>query len=132
MAPLSGGVFVEGATRVRDSELDMFGVVGHAVYLHYLQHARHEWLLAVGGDCNAAAESGAALAVSDLSISYKSALRSRDAFTTEVWVERVTGARVTLGQRIVRQPPASQVRVGLGVGGRGTMCWLQQPATTPN
>lgn len=36
--------------RVRDYECDLQGVVNNAVYMHYLSHARHEYIRSVGLD----------------------------------------------------------------------------------
>jgi len=112
--------------QVRDSELDQYSVVNNSVYNHYLQHARHEWLQHVGGDPDAVARSGDALALSALNISYRQPLRSRDKFLATVSVDRVTGARVFLRQQIRRTAPTTNggVEEGLVLEAEAVVVWL--------
>lgn len=95
--------------RVRDYELDQFGVVNNAVYQNYLEHTRHEFLLSVGLDPAAIAAAGRSLALSQLRIRYRAPLRSGDAFHVRLTVSRLTGARVELHQHIQRLPQEETV-----------------------
>lgn len=88
--------------QVRDYELDQYGVVNNAVYLRYLEHARHEFLITLGLDAAAVARSGRSLALAEIHVLYRAPLRSRDRFTVTVAVKEVTGARVVLRQRICK------------------------------
>lgn len=66
--------------RVRDYELDQYGVVNNAVYLNYLEHARHEFMESIGVDPASIAASGRALALSEITLRFRTSLRSKDAF----------------------------------------------------
>ena len=87
--------------QVRDYELDQYGVVNNAVYLNYLEHARHQFLNEIGIAPAAVAQSGSALALSEINVRYQSPLRSRESFRVEVRVREIRGARVVFSQRIV-------------------------------
>jgi YbgC/YbaW family acyl-CoA thioester hydrolase len=95
-----GKVFSLDCT-VRDYELDQFGVVNNAVYLNYLEHARHVFLHGIGIDPAAVARSGRALALSEIQVRFRSPLRSREAFRVEIRIGELRGARVALEQVIV-------------------------------
>ena len=92
--------------RVRDYELDQFGVVNNAVYSSYIQHARHDAFSALGLHIDSFTQGGGALALSNLSLTFLAPLRSRDVFEVEVWVERITAARLILGQSITLKSAA--------------------------
>eukprot|EP00798_Chlamydomonas_sp_ICE-L_P030805 gene30805-35836_t len=87
---------------VRDYELDQFGVVNNAVYANYFQHALHEGLERLGIDCDAYARANLGLAITDMRLSYKAPLRSKDKFRELVEVSRVTGARAVMDQVILK------------------------------
>lgn len=77
------------------------GVVNNAVYSSYVQHARHEAFSVLGFHMETFTQAGGALALASLSLTFLAPLRSRDKFAVEVWVIKVTAARLVLGQRIV-------------------------------
>ncbi len=85
--------------KVRDYECDIQGVVNNANYQHYLEHARHEFLLAAGISFADYHERGIDFIVYRVEIDYKSPLRSRDEFTVGVNVHK-EGLRWIFDQRI--------------------------------
>lgn len=111
---------------VRDYELDQYGVVNNSVYLNYLEHARHDFLVSVGIDPAAVAREGRALALSEIHVRFRQPLRSRDRFRITVGIDALKGARAVMGQRILREPDdvlileAEAVAVFLDEAGRPT------------
>ncbi|WP_136681561.1 acyl-CoA thioesterase [Neptunomonas sp. XY-337] len=88
--------------KVRDYELDMQGIVNNGVYFNYLEHARHEFLLAKGIDFAALTEQGIHLVVIRSELDYKSSLKSGDEFAVQVAVERISKVKFGFRQRVVR------------------------------
>lgn len=91
---------------VRDYECDLQGIVNNAVYLHYLEHARHEVLRAHQLDFAALAEQGVHLIVVRLEADYKAPLRSGDRFLVESRIERLSPIRFVFQQAVCRTAPA--------------------------
>ena len=89
---------------VRDYECDMQGVVNNAVYLHYLEHARHAFLKTVGIDYAALTAQGINLFVTRIEIDYKQSLVSGDRFVVEIFPERISPVRIGFRQPIYRLP----------------------------
>lgn len=66
---------------VRDSELDMGGIVNNANYLHYLEHARHKYLQSHGLSFSKFYQQGLNFVVVSYQLNYKQPLRSHDVFS---------------------------------------------------
>ena len=89
---------------VRDYECDYHGIVNNAVYLNYLEHARHEYLKQLGLDVVGLSQKGIFLVVVRTEIDYLGSLRSGDQFVVRVRLERVSRLRFAFLQEIARQP----------------------------
>jgi acyl-CoA thioester hydrolase len=89
---------------VRDYECDLQGVVNNANYQHYLEHARHEYLISKGVNFVELHEEGIDLIVTKVEIEYKYPLKSRDKFVVKLNIEREGNARLVFNQDIFRIP----------------------------
>ena len=89
---------------VRDYECDLQGVVNNANYQHYLEHARHEFLISKDVSFVKLHEEGIDLIVIKVEIEYKYPLRSRDEFSVTVSIRREGNARILFIQYIYRLP----------------------------
>lgn len=87
---------------VRDYECDIQGVVNNANYLHYLEHARHQFLLSKEIDFIELHEAGIDLVVTKIEIEYKYPLRSQDQFIIRLRLEREGNVRLVFVQDIYR------------------------------
>lgn len=101
---------------VRDYECDLQGVVNNAVYLNYLEHARHEYLKSLGIDFAALAAQKINLVVVRSEIDYKASLTSGDRFVVEVRPEKLSPVRIGFRQAIYRLPEGKLVIQALVVG----------------
>jgi acyl-CoA thioester hydrolase len=89
---------------VRDYECDLQGVVNNANYQHYLEHARHEFLISRGIGFVQLHDEGIDLKVTKVEIEYKFPLRSRDEFMVTVIIQKEGNARIVFIQDIFRLP----------------------------
>ena len=94
---------------VRDYECDLQGVVNNANYFHYLEHARHEFLISKGISFVKLHEEGIDLIVTKVEIDYKYPLRSRDKFSVSVNIKREGNVRLVFIQEIYRLPDNKHV-----------------------
>jgi acyl-CoA thioester hydrolase len=94
---------------VRDYECDLQGVVNNANYQHYLEHARHEFLLHNGVSYSGLHEEGTDLFVIRVEIDYKSPLRSGDKFVVKLYPEMEGQLRLVFVQEIFRLPELKTV-----------------------
>ena len=94
---------------VRDYECDLQGVVNNANYQHYLEHARHEFLISKGVSFVDLHNEGTDLIVTRVEIDYKYPLRSRDKFIVRLNIQREGNARLVFIQDIFRLPDEKHV-----------------------
>jgi len=88
--------------KVRDYECDMQGIVNNAVYFHYLEHARHEYLLSRGLDFAALSRDKINLVVVRSEMDYKASLQSGDHFIVTVQYQSVSRLRFGFHQQVRR------------------------------
>lgn len=89
---------------VRDYECDIQGVVNNANYQHYLEHARHDYLVSKGISFAKLHEEGTDLVVTRAEIDYKYPLRSLDRFYVRTAVQREGNVRLVFIQDIFLLP----------------------------
>jgi acyl-CoA thioester hydrolase len=89
---------------VRDYECDLEGVVNNAVYLNYLEHARHSYLRTRGLDFAQLHEQGCDLVMTRAEIDYKIPLRSGDRFVVRLNIGRESRLRFVFEQAVHRLP----------------------------
>lgn len=94
---------------VRDYEVDLQGIVNNAVYQHYLEHARHEFLISRNIDFSALHGQGNDLIVTRVEIDYKYPLKSRDKFKVTLRVKKEGPLKVIFEQTIVRLPDRKMI-----------------------
>ena len=87
--------------KVRDYECDLQGIVNNANYQHYLEHARHEFLLANGISFAELHDQGIDCVVARLTMQFKTPLRSRDEYVTKLALKK-EGLRYIFVQDIFR------------------------------
>jgi acyl-CoA thioester hydrolase len=101
---------------VRDYECDIQGVVNNANYLHYLEHARHEFLVSKQISFTELHKEGIDLVVTKVEIEYKLPLRSRDNFVIRLNLIREGNIRLVFIQDIYRLPDEKLIARGRVTG----------------
>ena len=74
--------------RVRDYECDLQGIVNNANYLHYLEHARHEFLLSRNVSFADLHHRGIDAVVARVAMALKVSLRPGDEYECQLRVEK--------------------------------------------
>lgn len=89
---------------VRDYELDYQGIVNNAVYLNYLEHARHKYLSAKGLNFAELHAQGTDLVVIRNEIDYKFPLRANNRFVVTSTTERAGYLKLIFKHAILKLP----------------------------
>lgn len=87
---------------VRDYECDIEGIVNNAVYMNYLEHARHSLIKAKGFSFAELTRNGILLVVIRIEADYLYPLRSDDKFYVLSSTERISKLRFSFSQDIFR------------------------------
>ncbi|XP_074316788.1 acyl-acyl carrier protein thioesterase ATL4, chloroplastic-like [Silene latifolia] len=112
--------FIEIELKVRDYEVDHYGVVNNAVYSSYCQHAHHELLGYLGVNLEACGRSQP-LAVSDLAFKFLAPLRNRDRFMIKVRVSHFSVARIFIEHYFYKLPDYQPI-----LEAKSTLVWLDE------
>ena len=91
--------------KVRDYECDLQGIVNNANYQHYLEHARHEFLLSAGASFSQLHQQGIDPVVARISMAFKTPLRSGDRFVCKLYLKK-EGIKYVFYQDIYRIDPS--------------------------
>lgn len=88
---------------VRDYECDVQGIVNNAVYLQYLEHSRHKFLLSKNIDFIELSKQGKDLVIKEASYIYHKALKPDDHFHVETSASFEGNAKLVFEQKIYRE-----------------------------
>lgn len=91
--------------RVRYPEADPMGRLHHATYAVYFEMGRTELLRERGLAYRDMEAAGRYIAVAHVDCRYRAPARYDEELAIETWVERVRGARVVFGNRLLRSDP---------------------------
>jgi acyl-CoA thioester hydrolase len=87
---------------VRDYECDVQGIVNNAVYLQYLEHARHKFLLSKNIDFVELSKQNKDLVIREAHYTYNKALKPNDQFHIDTKVHFEGNAKLIFEQNIYR------------------------------
>ncbi|PYN88626.1 MAG: 4-hydroxybenzoyl-CoA thioesterase [Candidatus Rokuibacteriota bacterium] len=116
---MSGGVMGKPARyqlKVRHYEVDQYGHVNHAQYVHYLEVARIEALDSLGLSLAEMRKQGYLILAADLAVKYLAPARSGDTLEIVTYVREIRGARSIWIQEI-REVESQRVLVTAEVTG---------------
>jgi len=105
---------------VRNYECDLQGIVNNAVYQHYLEHTRHEFMYSGGIDFAKLHVEGIDPVVTRVELDYKYSLKSQNRFVVCINVHRKGKLKFVFEQNVYRLPEEKLI-----LKGRVTTVFLQ-------
>jgi acyl-CoA thioester hydrolase len=93
----------ETELQVRDYECDLQGIVNNAVYLHYLEHCRHQFIQKTGIGFSELHNGGIDAVVIRAELDYKQSLRPGDRFLVRLKLKKQGPFRIVFDQQIVKK-----------------------------
>ena len=90
--------------KVRDYELDRFGVINNAVYQNYLEHTRHLFLETNGVSMETLIKCGYSPVITKAEIEYRSSLQSRNNFVVNLELASLSKLKFIFRQEIRSLP----------------------------
>ncbi|KAF7022916.1 hypothetical protein CFC21_035547 [Triticum aestivum] len=96
--------FFEVEMRVRDDDLDEYGVVNNAVHASYIHDARNVLLETLGISIHFWTSTGNTMALSELHLKYFTPLRSGGRFIVKLRVVQIKGVRIIVDHVIETLP----------------------------
>lgn len=124
----SGSPLFSLEMKVRDYECDLQQIVNNAVYQHYFEHTRHEFLLQLGIDFASLHRRGIDLVVVRAELDYHYPLRSGDRFVVTLDAERKGRIRFLFRQSIFLLPDRRRIVTGVF---HGASLRAGRPAAVP-
>lgn len=100
---------------VRDYECDVQGIVNNAVYIQYLEHARHKFLLEKQVNFVDLSKQGKNLVVHEASYTYHKSLKPDDKFYIVTEVELGSKLKIIFNQKIFRDSELILTAIVIGV-----------------
>ncbi|KAG9146646.1 hypothetical protein Leryth_019682 [Lithospermum erythrorhizon] len=104
--------------KVREYELDQYGVVNNAVYSSYCQLGHHE-ILQMLGITSYGLDSGGAVALAELSLKFLAPLQSGDRFVLKVRISDMSAVRLFFQHHIFKLPDQQPI-----MNANATAVWL--------
>ena len=101
---------------MRQYECDSGGGVAHAVYLNYLEEARHAVLTELNFPFDELKKQKQGFVVLHIDIDYRVSLVAGDDFLIETIMKRVSKLRLRFDQKIYRLPEKTLIATGANVG----------------
>ena len=98
---------------VRDSELDLQGIVNNSNYFIFMAHARHKHLKALGIDFAKTHNEGHDLVLAEAIIKYRTPLRSGDEYTVTSKLVPQGKIRAIMDQEVIRKSDKKVCAIGI-------------------